>query len=97
MKSACRIALCFLLLLLIPLYLLEAHFADLGDQYHAGTYLADWFRGNDSYRYKWSSYKGDISDKVVVMARLEEEPVQWVQEELPEYAHSVPFPEKTAC
>ena len=84
MKSGYRIALCFLLLLLIPLYFLEAHLADLCNQYHAGAYLVDWL-SNTNPQSQWTAYKGDIKDKVIVMARLEEESVDWVHEELPEY------------
>ncbi|KAL4806108.1 hypothetical protein BDV18DRAFT_160177 [Aspergillus unguis] len=89
MKSGYRLALCFLLLLLIPLYFLEAHFADLAYQYHAGTYLVDWLSSEDVSRTKWSAYNGNIKDKVIVMARLEEEPVQWVHEELPDWQQAI--------
>ena len=89
MKSGYRIAACFSLLLFVPVYFLGAHLADLGDQYHAGTYLSDWLGSSNLRQSKWSPYDGYIQDKVIVMARLEEEPVDWVHEELPEYvSHS---------
>ncbi|KAL4817085.1 hypothetical protein BDW67DRAFT_175018 [Aspergillus spinulosporus] len=88
MKSGYRIALCLLLLLLVPLYFLEAHLADLCNQYHAGAYLIDWL-SNTSPQSQWTAYKGDIKDKVIVMARLEEEPVHWVHEELPDWQRAI--------
>jgi hypothetical protein len=86
MKSGYRIALCYSLLLFIPLYFLEAHLADLSGQYHAGAYLLDWLTSNNPQQSRWPAYNDDTNDKVIVMARLEEEPVHWVKEELPEYA-----------
>ncbi|KAL4938350.1 hypothetical protein BDV06DRAFT_201057 [Aspergillus oleicola] len=89
MKSGYRIALCATLLLFIPVYLLGAHFADLGDQYHAGTYLTDWLSSSNPRQSRWSPYDGYIQDKVIVMARLEEEPVNWVHEELPDWQRAI--------
>ncbi|KAL4913852.1 hypothetical protein BDW62DRAFT_220446 [Aspergillus aurantiobrunneus] len=88
MKSGYRIAVCFSILLFIPLYLLIAHFADLSNQYHAGAYLIDWL-STSNRQTKWSAYNGAIRDKVVVMARLEEEPVHWVHEELPDWQRAI--------
>ncbi|KAL4992018.1 hypothetical protein BDW68DRAFT_173648 [Aspergillus falconensis] len=88
MKSSYRIALCLSLLLLVPLYFLEAHLADLCNQYHAGAYLIEWL-SNTSPQSEWTAYKGDIRDKVIVMARLEEEPVHWVHEELPDWQRAI--------
>ncbi|KAL5337133.1 hypothetical protein BJX70DRAFT_409416 [Aspergillus crustosus] len=85
MRCAYRIALCCSLLLVIPLYLLERHLADLSDQYHAGTYLLDWLGNKNPQQNKWPVYKDNTNDKVIVMARLEEEPVNWVREELPDW------------
>ncbi|KAL2864756.1 DUF3431 domain-containing protein [Aspergillus lucknowensis] len=89
MKNNSRIVLCFSLILLIPLYFLKAKLADLSDQYHAGTYLIDWLSSNEPQRHRWAAYKGHEQDKVIVMARLEEEPVQWVQEELPDWRRAI--------
>jgi hypothetical protein len=84
MKSSFRISLCLSLLFIIPLYLLKARLADLSDQYDAGVYLIDWLSNKSAH--EWASHNEDVHDKVIVMARLEEEPVLWVEEELSEYA-----------
>ncbi|KAL4870388.1 hypothetical protein BDV12DRAFT_207828 [Aspergillus spectabilis] len=89
MKSGYRIALCLSLLFILPLYFLEAHLADLSDQYRAGSYLLDWLTSNNSQQNSWPAYNDDTKDKVIVMARLEEEPVHWVKEELPDWQTAV--------
>lgn len=43
-------------------------------------------RGDESSRI--ISYHGPLEDKVIVMAKLEEENTEWVGEELPEYVIS---------
>ncbi|KAL4900195.1 hypothetical protein BDW74DRAFT_182951 [Aspergillus multicolor] len=88
MKSSYRIALCCALLLFIPLYFLETYLADLSNQYHAGAYFIDWLSGSNSEE-KWIAYDGDIRDKVIVMAKLEEESVNWVHEELPDWQRAI--------
>ncbi|KAJ5177122.1 uncharacterized protein N7482_002999 [Penicillium canariense] len=89
MKGGLRFALCASLLLFFSLYLLEAHLKDLYDQYRAGTYLVDWLDRNGAVR---SPAFNDVpGDKVVVMAKLQEEPTDWVQEELPECVYDLLF------
>ncbi|KAL3461563.1 hypothetical protein BJX64DRAFT_289176 [Aspergillus heterothallicus] len=87
MKSSLRLTLCLSLLFIIPLYLLKARLADLSDQYDAGVYLIDWLSNNGAH--KWAPYKQSVPDKVIVMARLEEEPVKWVEEELPDWQRAI--------
>jgi hypothetical protein len=83
MKSGLRIAgFCVLSLVLFSLYLLETHLQDICDQYGAGSYVINWLDRNDTS----PRPHGEIipGDKVIVMAKLEEEPTGWVEEELPE-------------
>lgn len=83
MKSGTRIALCIVSLIVFSLYLLEAHIQDICNQYRAGAYLVEWW-----YRKSGSNvpaHHGTPDDKVIVMAKLEEENTDWVGEELPEY------------
>ncbi|KAL2813316.1 hypothetical protein BDW59DRAFT_31779 [Aspergillus cavernicola] len=89
MKCGFRVASCVSLLLFIPLYILHAKLTDLFNQYHAGTYLIDWLNSNNPQHSRWTSYNGDVKDKVIVMARLEEEPVHWVKEELPDWQRAI--------
>ncbi|CEL00519.1 hypothetical protein ASPCAL00119 [Aspergillus calidoustus] len=87
MKSSFRISLCLSLLFIIPLYLLKVRLADLSDQYDAGVYLIDMLSNKSAHR--WASHNEDVRDKVIVMARLEEEPVQWVEEELLDWQRAI--------
>lgn len=85
MKCGLRIALCAILLAGITLYLLGGHLLDLGDQYRAGAYLNDWWNSNDIQYSQIESQQSSPGDKMIVMAKLEEEHTEWVEEELPEY------------
>lgn len=87
MRCGVRLLLCASLLLLFPLFLLEAHLKDLYDQYHAGAYVADWWKYRQSRpNYQDVAHQVHVGDKVIVMAKLEED-TNWVEEELPEYVH----------
>jgi hypothetical protein len=83
MKSGLRIALCASLLLCFSLWLLESHLQDLCNQYRAGSYLVEWLDLQESGPAPTAS-DGTPGDKVIVMAKLEEEHTEWVEEELPE-------------
>lgn len=89
MKCGSRFAICGLMLLLFPLYLLKVHLEDLCNQYRAGAYLTEWYHSrypsDAPQRWKTPSPGEPNDDKVIVMAKLEEESTDWVQEELPEY------------
>lgn len=83
MKGVSRVLICVSVLLLFSLYLLEAHLQDLYNQYRAGAYLVDWLDRNGPIH---NAAPGEVTpgDKVIVMAKLEEEDTTWVEEELPE-------------
>lgn len=83
MKSGTRIALCIVSLIVFSLYLLEAHIQDICNQYRAGAYLVEWWYHKSGSNVP--AHHGTPDDKVIVMAKLEEENTDWVGEELPEY------------
>ncbi|KAJ5958612.1 uncharacterized protein N7479_005762 [Penicillium vulpinum] len=88
MKGGLRVAgFCVLGLILFSLYLLEAHLQDICDQYGAGAYVINWLDRHDSA----PSPHGEITsgDKVIVMAKLAEEPTEWVEEELPDWQRAI--------
>ncbi|PWY91468.1 hypothetical protein BO94DRAFT_513606 [Aspergillus sclerotioniger CBS 115572] len=89
MRWGARVALCAILALLLPLFILKNHLEDLCDQYRAGAYVIDWLNLG-------STRKGDIfpqrveqGDKVIVMARLQEEHTDWVEQELPDWQRAI--------
>ncbi|KAJ5947864.1 hypothetical protein N7466_000879 [Penicillium verhagenii] len=87
MKSGTRIALCVVSILFFSLYLLEAHIQDICNQYRAGAYLVEWW-----YRKSGSNvpaHHGNPDDKVIVMAKLEEEDTDWVNQELPDWQRAI--------
>ncbi|KAJ5104819.1 hypothetical protein NUU61_002166 [Penicillium alfredii] len=88
MKSGLRIALCATFLVLFSLYLLEAHLQDLCNQYSAGAYLVDWFDSSGRSQTPSASH-GTPGDKVIVMAKLEEENTDWVAQELPDWQRAI--------
>lgn len=92
MKSGFRLAGCTLLALLVPLYLIKAHLQDLCDQYRAGKYLVDWLHTESPAHEGAPPKHGAWGDKVIVMAKLEEEPTYWVEAELPEYVVGLMHP-----
>ncbi|KAJ5685654.1 hypothetical protein N7536_008273 [Penicillium majusculum] len=88
MKGGLRIAgFCVSCLVLFSLYLLEAHLQDICNQYRAGAYVVNWLDRNGTT----SSPHGDTTpgDKVIVMAKLEEEHTEWVEEELPDWQRAI--------
>ncbi|KAJ5688965.1 hypothetical protein N7462_003357 [Penicillium macrosclerotiorum] len=86
MKGGLRFALCAGLLLLFSLFLLEAHIQDICNQYRAGAYLVNWL---DRSRPSRPPLSYEVGDKVIVMARLEEENIDWVEEELPDWQRAL--------
>lgn len=90
MKGGLRFAICLSLLLFFSLYLLEAHLQDICNQYRAGAYLVDWLDRKNAVQSPGPSY-GTPGDKVIVMAKLDEEHTEWVQEELPECVQPYPL------
>ncbi|KAJ5775442.1 uncharacterized protein N7511_000453 [Penicillium nucicola] len=89
MRGGTRLAvICVSSLLLFSLYLLEAHLQDLCNQYRAGAYLINWLDRNGAASIP---AVGDISvgDKVIVMAKLEEENTDWVEQGLPDWQRAI--------
>ena len=84
MKCGLRFTVCAALLVCTLVYFLGRHLRDLGDQYRAGAYLSDWWYRNDLGYSRVPSPSSVENDKVIVMAKLEEERTDWVEEELPE-------------
>jgi hypothetical protein len=68
------------------------HLEDFCDTYRAGTYLVDWAKSRYSPQTVPTIPHGRTGDKVIVMAKLEEEHTEWVEEELPEYVKQ-PLPQ----
>lgn len=95
MKCGFRIIICAALLACSLLYLLGSHLWDLGNQYHAGAYLMDWWSRSEDHS-EAVPFHGPPGDKAIVMAKLEEEDTDWVAEELPEYVVSHSSPVKSA-
>lgn len=90
MKSGTRIALCAASVIVLSLYLLEAHIQDICNQYRAGAYLVEWwYHKSESIV---PAHHATPNDKVIVMAKLEEEDTDWVGEELPEYVPIAQIP-----
>lgn len=79
------------MVLLFGLGLLVRYLLDLGDQYHAASYVFDLIRAPECAPKPLQSGFVELADKVIVMGRLEEEDVSWVEEELPEYTTSIAF------
>lgn len=84
MKGGLRVAgFCASCILLLSLYLLEAHLQDLCNQYRAGAYVVNWLdRHGAASQPRYNETRP--GDKVIVMAKLEEEHTEWVETELPE-------------
>lgn len=90
MSGAARLAICTSILLIMPLWYLKSHCEDLWHQYDVSAYVVS------AYEASWIPGEGHVtligtkpssrnsSDKVIVMARLEQEDTSWVAEMLPE-------------
>ncbi len=90
MRGVARLAICTSILLIVPLWLLKSHCEDLWHQYDVSAYVVS------AYEASWLPGEGHVtpngtkpssknsSDKVIVMARLEQEDTSWVAEMLPE-------------
>ncbi|PGH05263.1 hypothetical protein AJ80_08371 [Polytolypa hystricis UAMH7299] len=78
-------------LLLLGLLPLKWQIEDLCDQYVAGAYLASSVKGYFHMydEYSPSEMNVEVGDKVIVMARLQEEDATWVQEELPDWQRAI--------
>ncbi|KAJ5794869.1 hypothetical protein N7457_001468 [Penicillium paradoxum] len=89
MKGGLRVAgFCVSCILLFSLYLFEAHLQDLCNQYRAGAYIYDWLGHNGAVSSPTYS-ETTPGDRVIVMAKLEEEPTEWVEHELPDWQRAI--------
>ena len=67
---------------LIPLIL---HLHDIGDQYGVVDYFTFSVLSANKKRPYQPKFDDKVGDKIIVMAKLEQEDTSWVVEELPEY------------
>ena len=75
---------------MVFLLLLSRHIQDIFEQYSAATYLTDFLNSRHQAGIDQTAGVLDrLGDKVIVMAKLEEEHTNWVQEELPEYVDHI--------
>lgn len=89
MRCAVRIAIGASILLIIPLWLLKNHLEDLWNQYDVPAYVVSAYKtsslagGYHALPHRTRPLADNTNDKVIVMARLEQEDTDWVKEELP--------------
>lgn len=72
-------------LLILPLFLLNRKIADLWDQYNVSAYIRASIAHGDP---PTPPIPAETGDKIIVMAKLEQENTDWVAEYLPKF---VPF------
>ena len=91
MRWTVRFALTASIVSIILLLILKQHLEDLWQQYNVPAYLRSSFK--NSFRYgeldHLAPVSGKMGDKIIVMARLEQENTDWVAKNLPE---SAPLP-----
>ncbi|MCJ1228037.1 hypothetical protein MMC12_004697 [Toensbergia leucococca] len=94
MRYAVRFAISAATILTVLLFLLEQHLEDIWDQYNVPAFIHFSLRNsfhNSTLDYTFPSLS-QAGDKVIVMAKMEHEDTDWVEENLPEYAsHSLIF------
>ncbi|TKA73540.1 hypothetical protein B0A49_07712 [Cryomyces minteri] len=94
-KLNCRTRFVVVAALLLPLFVglffLARHFQDLSNQYEAPAYVWDYVKDLSSSRPDRQPLLGvgKPEDRVIVLARLERENVDWVEELLPRWQHAV--------
>lgn len=91
MRSASRYAIGASLVLLIPLLILVRELADRADQYNVSAYLQatffKTFHNSVSDLDAPAPLDVEVGDKVIVMAKLEQEDTNWVADHLSELAY----------
>lgn len=102
MRWTVRFALTASIVSIILLLILKQHLEDLWQQYNVPAYLRSSFK--NSFRYgeldHLAPVSGKMGDKIIVMARLEQENTDWVAKNLPESAPLAPSAEglyKSSC
>lgn len=81
-----RIALCSIAFVVCLLLLTRHHLEEIWDQYSVEDYIVDSIFYYVPEEIPDQPEELEWGDKVIVMAKLEEENTDWVKEELPEYA-----------
>ena len=71
------------IILLIPILLLVRKLDEIWDQYNVPAYIQASF--GHSFQDQPHPISGQIGDKIVIMAKLEDEDTGWVNEYLPTY------------
>ncbi|ODH38289.1 hypothetical protein ACO22_02436 [Paracoccidioides brasiliensis] len=95
MKCGLRFAFSIACLILIFLWFLKQHVEDILDQYSGGSYFVDSFNAHfhpETINFPQGSTTAqnvEAGDKIIVMAKLEEEDTDWVQEELPDWQRAI--------
>ena len=91
MRWAVRFFAAAALVAIISLLLLVNHLRDLSDQYNTAAYIQASLR--NTFLYGTLDYQipigGKVGDKVVIMAKLEQEDTDWVAANLPEWVFSL--------
>lgn len=87
MRLALRFALCASIFLIIVLLIVKIKLEDIWDQYGVSSYIAHTWKNSFHHGPVQTipSYSGEASDKVIIMAKTEQENTDWVAEQLPEY------------
>ena len=90
MRWASRLFLTISAIFLIPLFFLTRKTIDLWDQYSLSAYIRTSI--NNGPQAERPPVPARLDDKIVVMAKLEQENTNWVAEYLPEYVLLAPSP-----
>ena len=88
MRLALRFAISASIIFIILLLCVKIKLEDIWDQYGVSTYIAHSWRNTFQHGSVQNipTFRGEASDKVVIMAKTEKENTDWVVEHLPEYA-----------
>ena len=78
------------IVLLIPIFLLVRKLNEIWDQYNVPAYIHSSIKHGTLEQP--GLLPGAIGDKIIIMAKLEEEDTSWVAEYLPEYVSLIPCP-----
>ncbi|OAX77451.1 hypothetical protein ACJ72_08250, partial [Emergomyces africanus] len=96
MKCSLRFAVSISCLLLVVLWFLVRHIQDILDQYSGGAYVIVSFYACFHPEFLSRFLKEspgvnnvEVGDKIIVMAKLEEENTDWVQNELPDWQRAI--------
>ncbi|KAL9112769.1 MAG: hypothetical protein Q9227_003072 [Pyrenula ochraceoflavens] len=85
-----RIGLGTLLIITIFTIILWRHIADLGDQYSAGAYIRSSLeRLTLELPHRQPPVGTLVGDRIIVMAKMEEDDTSWVSEELPDWQRAI--------